>query len=55
VGAGFWLTEAEAQRATAEELAKAQFAATRDPHECALMYIALKKKATFQVCYCLGT
>ena len=31
-------------KARAEALAKAQFASKRDAHDCALMYIALKKK-----------
>lgn len=35
-------------RAKAEELAKAQYAARRDPHAAALMYIALGKKALLQ-------
>lgn len=30
--------------ARAEALAKAQFAGSRDAHDCALMYVALKKK-----------
>jgi hypothetical protein len=30
--------------ARAEALAKAQFAGGRDAHDCALMYVALKKK-----------
>ncbi len=30
--------------ARAEALAKAQFARSRDAHDCALMYVALKKK-----------
>ena len=48
-GAGFWLTEAKAVRQQAEALAKAQFAAKRDPFDCALMYIALGKRALLQV------
>ncbi|BDA47164.1 probable DmX-like protein 2 at C-terminar half [Coccomyxa sp. Obi] len=47
-GAGFWLTDAKAVRQQAEALAKAQFAARRDPHDCALMYIALGKKTLLQ-------
>jgi RAVE protein 1 C terminal len=35
-------------RAEAEELAKAQFAAKRDPNACALMYVALGKKQLLQ-------
>lgn len=30
--------------ARAEALAKAQFSGRRDAHDCALMYVALKKK-----------
>jgi hypothetical protein len=48
LGVGFWLTEPAALRATAEALAKAQFAATKDAHEPALMYAALGKKAVLQ-------
>lgn len=36
-------------RQLAEKLAKAQFAAKRDPHDCTLMYIALGKKTLLQV------
>ena len=35
--------------ARAEALAKAQFALKRDPHDCALMYLALKKKQLLMV------
>jgi hypothetical protein len=48
LGVGFWLTEPAALRATAEALAKAQFAASKDAHEPALMYAALGKKAVLQ-------
>ncbi len=48
-GVGFWLTEPKQVRQLAEQLAKAQFAARRDPHDCALMYIALGKKTLLQV------
>jgi hypothetical protein len=48
IGVGFWLTEPAALWATAEALAKAQFAATKDAHEPALMYAALGKKAVLQ-------
>ena len=34
---------------TAEALAKAQYAATKDPHSCALMYTALQRKALLTV------
>ena len=42
--------------ARAEALAKAQFAHRRDPHDCALMYLALKKKQLLTVssfCTCV--
>ena len=52
VGAGFWLTDAAVIRSVAEALAKAQFAVRRDPHDCALIYIALGKKGTLQVRRC---
>ena len=35
--------------ARAEALAKAQFAHRRDPHDCALLYLALKKKQLLMV------
>lgn len=35
-------------RERAEELAKAQYAATRDPGACALLYAALGKKSLLQ-------
>jgi hypothetical protein len=47
-GAGFWLTDAGAVRAQAEALAKAQFAARRDPQDCALLYIALGRRPLLQ-------
>lgn len=47
-GVGFWLTDAGAVRAQAEALAKAQFAARRDPQDCALLYIALGRRALLQ-------
>ena len=46
VGAGFWLREGVAERA--EALAKAQFAARRDAHDCALLYLALGRRALLQ-------
>ena len=36
-------------RQQAEALAKAQFAAKRDPFDCALMYIAVGKRTLLQV------
>ena len=50
-GVGFWLTDYSQVRQLAEQLAKAQFADKRDPHDCALMYIALGKKMLLQVLY----
>ena len=43
------MTDSKQVRQLAEQLAKAQFAAKRDPHACALMYIALGKKTLLQV------
>jgi hypothetical protein len=48
LGAGLWLREPAVLRATAEGLAKAQYAVAKDPHEAALMYAALGKKAVLQ-------
>ena len=48
-GVGYWLTDYTQVRQLAEQLAKAQFTAKRDPHDCALMYIALGKKMLLQV------
>lgn len=45
LGVGFWLTDAAALRSTAEALARAQYAASKDPHAPALLYAALGKKA----------
>ena len=52
-GVGFWLTDFTQVRQLAEQLAKAQFGARRDPHDCTLMYIALGKKMLLQVIYLL--
>ena len=51
-GVGFWITDPKQVRQLAEQLAKAQFAAKRDPHDCALIYIALGKKTLLQVNHC---
>ena len=48
-GAGFWLVDAATVRVQAEALAKAQFAAKRDPQDCALLYIALGRRTLLQV------
>ena len=45
IGAGFWIRDPEAAICVADEIAKDQFRQNNDPHDCALMYIALKKKA----------
>ncbi len=46
VGAGFWLREGVAERA--EALARVQYAGRRDPHDCALLYLALGRRALLQ-------
>lgn len=48
-GAGFWMTDHRLVRQQADALAKAQFAARRNPHDCALLYVALGKKTLLQV------
>jgi hypothetical protein len=48
LGAGLWLTDPGALRSTGEALARAQYAASKDPHDCALLYIALGKKQLVQ-------
>eukprot|EP00210_Caulerpa_lentillifera_P004834 g4615.t1 len=45
LGAGFWLKEKADVLRAAEEVAKEQFRRKNDPHDCALIYIALKKQA----------
>jgi len=49
VGAGFWLREGVTEHA--EALAKAQFAARRDAHDCALLYLGLGRRALLQVSF----
>lgn len=44
VGAGFWLSDHLEVAKIAEELARIEFAESRDPQKCALMYIALGKQ-----------
>ena len=44
------MTDAKEVRQLAEQLAKAQFAAKRNPHDCALLYVAMGKKTLLQVC-----
>lgn len=54
-GAGFWLRDPGLVLDVGEKLAKAQFAAARKPDACALLYVALGKKATLQVRHlCVG-
>ncbi|KAL6779348.1 hypothetical protein ACKKBG_A11965 [Auxenochlorella protothecoides x Auxenochlorella symbiontica] len=50
-GAGFWLRDPGLVLDVGEKLAKAQFAAARKPDACALLYVALGKKATLQGLY----
>ena len=47
-GAGFWLVEAAALRGVCEGLARLQYARSKDPHDCALIYAALGKKSVLQ-------
>lgn len=49
LGAGFWLADAGQAREVAERLAKAQFAASRNADDCALLYCAMGKKSVLQV------
>jgi hypothetical protein len=48
VGAGLWLTDPAAASAAAEALARAQYARRRDPHDCALMYVASGRRGLLQ-------
>eukprot|EP00803_Ostreobium_quekettii_P006943 evm.model.scf_1246.1 EVM.evm.TU.scf_1246.1 scf_1246:4740-12226(+) len=43
-GAGLWMTDAKAAQEHASSLAKAQFAAKRDPEHCALLNLALGRQ-----------
>ncbi|GIM04382.1 hypothetical protein Vretimale_8962, partial [Volvox reticuliferus] len=45
VGAGFWLADPRVLREQAEALAKAQYARRKEPYDCALLYLALGRKA----------
>ncbi|GFR41681.1 hypothetical protein Agub_g2427 [Astrephomene gubernaculifera] len=45
VGAGFWLADPRVVREQAEALAKAQYARRKEPYDCALLYLALGRKA----------
>ncbi|CAG9466524.1 unnamed protein product [Pedinophyceae sp. YPF-701] len=47
-GVGYWLTDPALARATAERVAKAEYATTRDPEACALWHIALGRKSVLQ-------
>ena len=49
VGAGYWLTDEALLRGRAEQLAKDQFAARRDPADAALQYMALGRRPLLQV------
>lgn len=44
VGIGFWLSDATDIANIWEDLAREEYAETRDPHKCALMYVALGKQ-----------
>jgi hypothetical protein len=48
VGAGFWLTEPSVAKQQAEALARWQYSKAKDPHDCALLYLALGRKAVLQ-------
>lgn len=50
-GAGFWLRDRSLLISTAESLAKARFAAHRNPDDAALLYAALGKKSVLQGLY----
>ncbi|KXZ50483.1 hypothetical protein GPECTOR_16g658 [Gonium pectorale] len=45
VGAGFWLADPRVMREQAEALAKAHYARRKEPYDCALLYLALGRKA----------
>ncbi len=45
LGIGVWLRKPSTLKALIERIAKAQFTATKDPHDCMLFYLALNKKA----------
>lgn len=47
-GAGFWLTEPSVAKQQAEALARWQYSKAKDPHDCALLYLALGRKAVLQ-------
>ena len=51
VGAGFWLTDEALLRSKAEQLAKDQFAARRDPADAALQYMALGRRSLLQASF----
>jgi hypothetical protein len=44
IGLGLWLRNPIVLRSLVERMAKAQFAANKDPNDCALFYLALDKK-----------
>jgi WD40 repeat protein len=44
LGIGYWLRKPTTLKALVEKIAKAQFTATKDPHDCFLFYLALNKK-----------
>ena len=46
VGMPYWIKTVKLLRDVAERIAKQQFAATKDPRACALMYVAMKRVST---------
>lgn len=46
VGLPLWIKDPVLLKDCGERLAKSQFLETKDPNDCALMYLALRKKAT---------
>lgn len=44
IGAGFWIQDRSLALKVADDVAKDQFKRKNDPHDCALMYIALGKE-----------
>lgn len=51
IGAGFWLRDEKLLVNVAESIAKARFAASRNPDDSALLYTALKKKGVLRGLY----
>ena len=51
LGAGFWLPQGDPLRAALDAAAKVQFARSKDPQDCALLFVALGKKGQLQGLY----